>query len=210
MRQDFGARNKPSFWKRLTRGKSRGSRKGNADESLSKDQGDASQPVPTLSSPPGATGATGATGARGSDKAPDSTLPEFGPLTLPEYLWDRAYNGLKESNSSLVTGYEKVLSRELQATTSSSTAAASTDQHNIIAQNSPLLRRSQMNNLTQLGLEKTAKVARAKEVTGKVLQVVKVAKDMISTAIQAAPHAAVAWAGVCFALQASSLPRRGV
>ena len=78
---------------------------------------------------------------------------------------------------------------------------------NAIEQRDPVKRRSQMQELVQAGLQKIKKEDKVKQVIGEVLQGVLSVKDMVDSALQPVPHAAIAWAGVCFALQVSFLPQ---
>ena len=116
------------------------------------------------------------------------------PPIPPERLWDLAYDSLKDDEPKLVKAYEKVLSHELEENASSSVASA-------IEQTNPAIRRSQMSQLVQAGLKKTEKETKVKQDIGNALQVVLSAKDIIGSAIQTVPQAALAWTGVCFALQ---------
>jgi hypothetical protein len=116
----------------------------------------------------------------------------------PEQLWDRAYDELKADESKLVRAYEKVLSQELDKYALS---VASGSQANTIEQIKPTIRRSQMGQLVKAGLKKTETETKMKQTIGKTMQVVRSAKDIVSFAVQACPQAALAWAGVCFALQ---------
>ena len=58
-----------------------------------------------------------------------------------------------------------------------------------------------MNTLIQAGLAKTEKEAKTKQSVGEVLQKILLIKDVVSSAVQAMPQAALAWTGICFALQ---------
>ena len=58
-----------------------------------------------------------------------------------------------------------------------------------------------MDELIQAGLAKTEKEAKIKQNIGQVMQEVLIMKDVVSSAIQVIPQAALAWTGVCFALQ---------
>ncbi|PTB63912.1 YVTN repeat-like/Quino protein amine dehydrogenase [Trichoderma citrinoviride] len=116
---------------------------------------------------------------------------------LPERLWDRAYDKLKISDAALIEAYEKILSRKLGGQGFDTQVTAS--EQNIIAQNDTHARRSQMRQLIQDGLDKTAGEARIKQAMGAAFALS--AKDMISAAIQAVPQAALAWTGVCVALE---------
>ena len=121
------------------------------------------------------------------------------PPSLPEQLWDRAYDELKANESKLVGVYEKILSLELKEGDSSSVTSGLYD--NTIEQTKLTLRRSQMRQLIQAGLKKTEKEAKVKRGIGNAMEVVNSAKDIIGSAIQTVPQAALAWTGVCFALQ---------
>ncbi|KAF4449999.1 WD domain protein [Fusarium austroafricanum] len=125
--------------------------------------------------------------------------------SLPERLWNEAYDELKnsESNKTIVEAYEKVLSGQLQAETSSPDNNA--DVTNIIASD-PNARWRQMERLVQLGLEKTAKVVDKKQKVNQWLELIKPIRQAIDTGIKAAPQAAVPWAGVCCALDILSSP----
>ena len=52
-----------------------------------------------------------------------------------------------------------------------------------------------------MGLKKTEEEAKAKQKIRNVMQVVLTARDIMSSTLQAIPQAALAWTGVCFALQ---------
>lgn len=120
--------------------------------------------------------------------------------SLPEQLWDRAYDSLRIDEPSLVAAYEKILSRKPDENDSASEASES---QNIIAQADPAARRIQMYQFIQTGLKKTEREARIMYGVGAALQSVLSAKDMIDSAIQAVPQAALAWTGVCLTLQVS-------
>jgi len=137
-----------------------------------------------------------------SDVAVSSTQcdpVESAGAILPEELWDRAYDDLKANESKLIMAYEKILSRELDVDAHGSVAFEL--QTNRIEQTEPTIRRSQMRKLAQAGLQKTDKEAKAKQKIGDAMQVVLSAKETVSSAIEAIPQAALAWTGVCFALQ---------
>lgn len=127
-----------------------------------------------------------------------STDADGATASLPVRLWDRAYNDLKREEKDLVDAYEKILSRQLQDGPGS---AVPESQLNTIAQNNSDARRNQMAQLIQAGLDKTAREATVKEGLGVAVDVVLSARNIISSAIQAVPQAALAWTGVCLALE---------
>jgi hypothetical protein len=61
-----------------------------------------------------------------------------------------------------------------------------------------------MEQLVHTGLDKTAREAKMKEGLGYTMDTVLSLRDTISFAIQAMPQAALAWTGVCTALEVSS------
>ncbi|KAL6816923.1 WD40-repeat-containing domain protein [Trichoderma camerunense] len=127
-----------------------------------------------------------------ASSVPTSTY--HAPASLAEYLWDRAYDDLKKQDAALIQAYEKILSNKLDEATGS--------EQNIIAQHDAHTRRKQMRQLIYDGLNKTEKEAKVKEVIGIVLST----KDIITNAVQAVPQAALAWTGVCVALEMMQNP----
>jgi hypothetical protein len=173
----------------------------NSEESKRKDgdpQEDAVAPS-TLSatssrSIAGTSTASLASTASRNQTGPSATVASMPPCP-PERLWDRAYDNLKADDSPLVSAYEEILSRELNGN------ASKEYQETVIEQTNPAIRRSQMIQLVQTGLMKTEKEAKVKQAIRDVMQPVLSAKDMIGSAVQAVPQAALAWTGVCLALQ---------
>ena len=62
---------------------------------------------------------------------------------------------------------------------------------------------SRMDQIVQNGLKDTEKDNKIRQVIGKALGGVLQLNTLISTALQATPQAALAWAGVTFAMQVS-------
>ena len=58
-----------------------------------------------------------------------------------------------------------------------------------------------MTQLINAGLAKTEREVKVKESLGVAVDVVLSAKNTISAAIQAVPQAALAWTGICIALE---------
>jgi hypothetical protein len=58
-----------------------------------------------------------------------------------------------------------------------------------------------MQQLVPHGLHKTEKDAQVKQGVGDSIQAALSVKEVVDKAIQASPEAAVAWVGVCFALE---------
>ncbi|PON20926.1 hypothetical protein TGAM01_v210211 [Trichoderma gamsii] len=132
--------------------------------------------------------------------SPANILVSYMPdASLPERLWDQAYDALKIQDAALVQAYEKILSRHLHGQGLNSPVMDA--DKNVIAQDNAHTRRTQMRRLIDEGLNNTAQEAKLKETIGTATQFIFAAKDIISSAIQATPQAALAWAGVCVALE---------
>ena len=76
---------------------------------------------------------------------------------------------------------------------------------NAMEQTNLTTRRSQMEELVQAGLKQTQREEKVKQVTRGALQGVLSVKDIVGSALQSVPQAAIAWTGVCFAPQVSVL-----
>ena len=131
----------------------------------------------------------------------ETKVSSDGTASLPnpsEQLWNNAYDQLKQKEPKLVDAYETILSQALSGDNSGHQPL----QHkNSIAQTDISKRLSQMNLLIQTGLARTEKEAKVKQSVGEVMQKISLMKDVVSFAVQAMPQAALAWTGVCFALQ---------
>lgn len=132
-----------------------------------------------------------------SSQPSDNALPSS--LDAAERLWNRAYEELKQADPNLVAAYEGILSRELDG------QKQGTGLRNLIDQADTGKRRSQMDRLIKIGLAKTEKEAKIKQNVGEVMQYVLSLKEIVSSAIGTMPQAAIAWCGVCLALQVSIL-----
>jgi hypothetical protein len=110
--------------------------------------------------------------------------------SLVEQLWFQAYDKIMEEDRSLVKEFEKALSRQLN--TSSRIASE------IIIEPG---REVEIRQLIRTGLERTEKEARLKKGISDTLTIILKAKSMVDSATQAIPYAALAWSGVCLALE---------
>lgn len=111
--------------------------------------------------------------------------------SLQEQLWNQAYDELKMTEPKLTDMYETVLSNVLSLNDSAGNLIGKT----------PDTRSQQMRQLVQHELDRTERTARFKQRVGEGLEIVQVVRGVIDKAIQAAPQAAVAWAGVCLGLE---------
>ena len=134
----------------------------------------------------------------GSTWEPASVQKEPAIPTAPSQLWDQAYDDLKRDECKLVELYETIISGELDSSKGA--------KGNIIEQTDRMKKRSQMDCLLKTGLDKAAelaKVGKFEKNIGDAINIVLSVKDAVGGALQAVPIAAVAWAGVCVALQVS-------
>ncbi|KAL6901233.1 hypothetical protein GGI43DRAFT_371466 [Trichoderma evansii] len=125
-------------------------------------------------------------------------------ITPPESIWNEAYDSLKAEEPKLVQAYEKILSIKLNGD-----AAASVDlvsEKNIIQDGNASIRRAQMYQLVDNGLNKTTQEANIKSGIGTAMQVVNTTKRIISDAIRDIPQAALPWAVVCVSLEILTNP----
>lgn len=157
---------------------------------------------------------------RSAEDSPAKTTPHAEPYTkpghntsgatasIPERLWNRAYDQAKESDASIVDAYEKILSARLhEAAADISDASLPTDlelQQNEIATH-PEKRRLQMRQLVEYGLRKTENDAKSKKGVEEGIQSVVAVKSAVDKAIQVSPEAAVPWVGACIALEVGAL-----
>ena len=158
------------------------------------------QPVTAVSSTSPSPSAPIAPAASCTNSATSDTVATDAS-SIAQRLWDRAYDDLKANGSALVPAYEKILSCELNEKAPKSGELKF--QKNVIEQRDPAARRLQMGLLVQAGLKKTESVVKAKHGIGEVVDVILSAKNIIELAVQTVPQAALAWTGVCFALQVS-------
>lgn len=130
-----------------------------------------------------------------TDPPRPAAVPAPSSSSLQERLWNQAYDGLRADEPKIVEAYEKFLSTELQDDGGSSLATNDDSQHTE--------RGRQLEQLIQIGLRRTEKVTTVKGKIEDGLQTVNIVKGLVSSAVQAAPAAAVAWVGVCFSLEVS-------
>jgi hypothetical protein len=165
-------------------------------------------PIPSRSaSPASAQQATQPT-SQPPPSPPTSTDAETSPLpSLPERIWNQAYDELKENEPKLVEAYEKILSVKLNQNDPSSVAWESTGNK---IEGTREARCRQMQKLVQDGLDCTQKEASIKGRIDEGLQIIQQMKGIVDKAIQAAPEAAIAWVGVCLGLEVCviSFPNR--
>ncbi|RKL08560.1 Vegetative incompatibility protein HET-E-1 [Fusarium oxysporum] len=142
---------------------------------------------------------------------PDSTKS---PTSLPERLWNQAYEQVKAGNLSTVSVYEKILSarlREQDASVSELPDLAGLEsRQNEIAQIADE-RRGQMQRLVQHGLRRTERDAEVKQGMEDGIRAAMAIKEVVDKAVQASPEAAIAWVGIMMnPLTQASSNRQGI
>ncbi len=131
---------------------------------------------------------------------PQPTIPaKSSPHDIPNRIWDVAYDRLKEKEPKLVDAYERILSQDSQE--NGLTHLGLRLDENLVAQTDNNQRRLQMEQIVQRGLKETEKESKTRHIVGTVLGGVLSLNDLVSASLQAIPQAALAWSGVCFALQ---------
>lgn len=121
-------------------------------------------------------------------------------LVASRDLWDEAYELLRGANSKLAEHYEESIMRMGQ-------------EHSRLAPIGSLARQEQLSTVITTRLDSIEKDRRSFTVADKrvvlheqldtFVRIVIFAKDFVSSAVGAEPHAALAWAGVCVLLPVS-------
>lgn len=120
--------------------------------------------------------------------------------TSPEEIWDEAYDDLKTAQPQLMHIYEVMLSNMLIDPNSDHPQLG--NETNTIA-TAGHERRTQMLAIMQSGQNRVKREVRIKESVGEAMEIVNSMKSIISTAVQAAPQAALPWSIVSMALDVS-------
>jgi hypothetical protein len=145
--------------------------------------------------------------AKGSCLMKESAVQETPSLSTSQRLWNEAYDSLKNDNdtSELVKGYVKTLVKCLRAEKARGTSASGADDASTELED-PTKRQMYMKKLVEEGRAKVFTASKIIKGVGDVSEFILSAKDMIDSAIQSIPQAALPWAGVCVGLQASTNP----
>ncbi|KAL7932924.1 hypothetical protein V8C35DRAFT_322755 [Trichoderma chlorosporum] len=125
------------------------------------------------------------------------------PITSAESIWNSAYDALKADEPKLVQGYEKILSLNLNQ---SAVSLGTANVENTIEDENVLVRRAQMSQLINDGLNKTAREMNTKSNIGPVMQVVNTTKKLVTDAIKDMPQAALPWGLVYISLSVLTHP----
>ena len=162
--------------------------------------------TPRTHFPTPATNFPESTNAEGPTLTPDVSVTASEPInmasapSLQVRLWNEAYDALKETEPKLMDAYERILSLKLLGNQESQDTAA--EGANQISESQDA-RCHQMAKLVRSELKRIEKVVSLKAKAGQGLDIINTVKGTVNTALQSAPQAAVAWAGVCAGLEVS-------
>lgn len=122
-------------------------------------------------------------------------------LAPPRDLWDEAYEALRMTNSKLVEQYEESIMQMSQedACLAPVGSIARQEQLSII-----ITKRLASFEEDKAGFTMAGRKIVLQEKLDKIIRIIMFAKDFVSSAVNADPHAALAWAGVCMLLPVSN------
>ncbi|KPM44895.1 Vegetative incompatibility protein HET-E-1 [Neonectria ditissima] len=123
------------------------------------------------------------------------------PPSLPERLWNKAYDGLIEKEPDRVNAYEEILDKIQKEWTATTTPPKIEELEQCKG-----IKSRQMWQLVYAGLDRSKKQAKYKESVSTGIQIVDNIKEMIDKAVKSWPQAGLAWAGVCLGLEILSNP----
>ncbi|EHK48808.1 hypothetical protein TRIATDRAFT_10225, partial [Trichoderma atroviride IMI 206040] len=121
-----------------------------------------------------------------------------------ECIWNEAYDSLKLDEPKLVQAYEKILSLHLRG--DSVVSMDQVSEKNVIQEENVSIRRAQMCQLIDNGLNKTMQEANVKGNIGTAMQVANATKKLIGDTIKDIPQAVLPWAIVCVSLEMLTNP----
>ena len=121
-------------------------------------------------------------------------------LVPPRDLWDEAYEALRETNTKLVEQYEETIVRIDQAVAHLGPVGSVARQDQLSAF---ITRRLDSIEKDKKSLVVAGKTIVLHEQVNRVVRIIMFAKDFVSSAVNAEPHAALAWTGVCLLLPVS-------
>lgn len=191
------------FQRQKSKLRERSHRSGSPHQTPAAPPAPATSPPPVTSSPP-----TTSPAPATPDAVSHTSSAPCQPTTtdIKKHLWNQAYDELKSTEVDLVEAYEKFLSAELQKDDSTlKLAALTTTIDNQISQDVQQ-RWRQMEQLVKVGLHRTEKSAATKQKINNEIQHILPVKELIGKAVQASPEAALAWVGISFSLEVSSVP----
>ena len=124
---------------------------------------------------------------------------------IPRDLWDEAYKALRGTDGKLVEQYEETIMRESQEDTHLEPVGSLARQEQL---SSIVTRRLDSIEKDQKSFVVAGKTVALHEQFNKIVRIIMFARNFVSQAVSAEPHAALAWAGVCVLLPVSIEPFR--
>ncbi|KAJ4127499.1 hypothetical protein NW765_015978 [Fusarium oxysporum] len=117
------------------------------------------------------------------------------PLSVPERLWTKAYDSIKEKEPNRVKAYEEIIENiknewgNIPENEMEDLEHCKTDKSR------------QMWMVVYMGLERSKKMAHYKEIVSNNIGIIGNLKGVIDQAVKASPEAGVAWAGISVGLE---------
>ncbi|KAJ4248634.1 hypothetical protein NW757_008283 [Fusarium falciforme] len=121
--------------------------------------------------------------------------------SLPEQLWKKAYESLKDKEHDRVKAYEEVLSKFKKEWTDTATSPTVPDLEHCKSVES-----AEMWKLVYAGLDKSKKQAEFKEGVADVLETVQKIKGIVDKAVKYSPEASTIWASALLGLEILANP----
>ncbi|KAG5750216.1 hypothetical protein H9Q70_007129 [Fusarium xylarioides] len=135
--------------------------------------------------------------------SPPSPEPENTFPSVPDRLWNKAYNILEETEPEIVKHYEEILER-VQFEWADTTAPEELQS----LEHCKTLKSGQMWRLVYSGLEKSKRQAKHKESVSNIIETIDNLKGVVDKAVKYSSEAAIAWAGVTLGLEILSNPMK--
>ncbi|PCD34690.1 hypothetical protein AU210_007287 [Fusarium oxysporum f. sp. radicis-cucumerinum] len=124
------------------------------------------------------------------------------PLSVPERLWTKAYDSIKEKEPNRVKAYEEIIENiknewgNIPENEMEDLEHCKTDKSR------------QMWMVVYMGLERSKKMAHYKEIVSNNIGIIGNLKGVIDQAVKASPEAGVAWAGISVGLEIFANPMK--
>jgi hypothetical protein len=154
--------------------------------------------VPDEGSPAPTSTSTGANEA--ATVSPPSPGPENAVRSVPERLWNKAYDILEEKEPEIVKSYQEIL----QLVQHEWTDATAPEELQAL-EHCKTVKSRQMWRLVYSGLEKSKRQAKLKESVSNIIETIDNLKGVVDKAVKYSSEAAIAWAGVTLGLEVCAL-----
>ncbi|KAL5593174.1 hypothetical protein FOBRF1_012276 [Fusarium oxysporum] len=131
------------------------------------------------------------------------TEPENAIPSVPDRLWNKAYNILEEKEPEIIKRYQEIL--KLVQHEWADTTAPEELQH---LQHCKSVKSRQMWRLVYCGLEKSKRQAKYKENLSTIIETIDNLRGIVDKAVKYSSEAGIAWAGVSLGLEILSNPMK--